>query len=213
MGRYIGPVCRLCRREDEKLYLKGERCFTDKCAFNNRPTLPGQRGKFGQPIRRRKAKDYGIRLREKQKMRTIYGLMEKQFKNYFQKALRMKGQTGENFLQLLERRLDNVVYRLGFAPSRRAARQLVRHGHFLVNDKRVNVPGYLLKPGDVVRVREKSKQLEVIHEMLKKRGRVRELSWLQLDKAHLEGRLLSIPSREEIPTTVNEHLVVEFYSR
>ncbi len=213
MGRYIGPVCRLCRRENEKLYLKGERCYTDKCAFNTRPTLPGQRGKFGQPSRRRKPKDYGIRLREKQKMRTIYGLMERQFKNYFEKALQMPGQTGENFLQLLERRLDNVIFRLGFAPSRKAARQLVRHGHFLVNGKKVDIPSYIVKAGDIIQVKESSKQLEVIHETLKKRGRIKELSWLQLDKAHLEGKLLSIPTRAEIPTTVNEHLVVEFYSR
>lgn len=212
MGRYIGPVCRLCRRENEKLFLKGERCYTDKCSFSKRPTLPGQRGKFGQRTRR-KVKDYGIRLREKQKMRTIYGIMERQFRRYFEKARRMPGRTGENFLQLLERRLDNIVYRLGFAPSRRTAKLLVRHGHFLVNGKKVDIPSYILKPGDVIQVAEKSKQLDIIHEMIKRRGRVRELSWLQLDKAHLEGRLLSIPSRKDIPVTINEHLVVEFYAR
>jgi len=212
MGRYIGAVCRLCRRENEKLFLKGERCFTDKCAFNKRPTLPGQRGKFGQPPRR-KEKDYGIRLREKQKMRTIYGIMERQFRRYFEKARKMPGRTGENFLQILERRLDSIVYRLGFAPSRRCARQLIRHGHFAVNGKRVNVPSYVVKPGDLVQVSELSKKLEVMHEMIKRRGRVRELPWLQLDKAHLEGRLLSVPTRDEIPVVLNEHLVVEFYAR
>ena len=212
MGRYIGPVCRLCRREGQKLFLKGEKCYTDKCPYSKRPTLPGQRGKFGQPART-KLKDYGIRLREKQKLRTIYGVMERQFRKYFEMARRMPGLTGENLLQILERRLDNIVYRLGFAPSRRAARQLVRHGHFLVNGKKVDIPSYLLKPGDVVQVREKSRQLDIIHQMLKKRGRVKELPWLQVDKAHLEGRLLAIPSRKEIPVDVNESLVVEFYSR
>jgi len=212
MGRYIGPVCRLCRREGMKLYLKGERCYTDKCAFVRRPTLPGQRGKFGQPARR-KEKDYAKRLREKQKVRTYYGVMERQFRKYFEMARRMPGRTGENLLQILERRLDNIVYRLGFAPSRRAARQLVRHGHFLVNGRKVDIPSYLLKPGDVVSVREKSKKLDIIHEMLKKRGRVKELPWLQLNKAHLEGKLLAIPSREEIPVTFDESLIVEFYSR
>ncbi len=211
MGRYIGPVCRLCRRENEKLYLKGERCYTDKCAFVRRPTLPGQRGKFGQPARQ-KIKDYGIRLREKQKIKTYYGVLERQFRRYFKMAQKMPGRTGENLLQILERRLDNIVYRLGFAPSRRAARQLVRHGHFRVNGRKVDIPSYLLKPGDVVQVAEKSKKLDIIHEMLKKR-RVRELPWLQLDKAHLEGKLLAIPSRDEIPVKFNENLVVEFYSR
>ncbi len=212
MGRYIGPVCRLCRREGLKLFLKGDRCFSDKCAFNKRPNLPGQRGKFGQPARR-KVKDYGIRLREKQKIRTYYGVLEKKFRLYYKKALRTPGKTGENLLQLLERRLDNIVYRLGFSPSRRASRQLVRHGHFMVNQRKVDIPSYLIKPGDVVSVREKSSQLDIIHEMLKKRGRIQDLPWLQLDKAHLEGRFLSIPVREEIPVTFNESLVVEFYSR
>ncbi len=212
MGRYIGPVCRLCRREGMKLFLKGDRCQTDNCSYNTRPTLPGQRGKFGQPSRV-KLKDYGIRLREKQKIRTIYGVMERQFRKYFDMARRMPGRTGENLLQILERRFDSIIYRLGFAPSRRSARQLVRHGHFLINNKKVSIPSYLLRPGDVIQVKDKSKQLEIIHEMLKKRGRIKELPWLQLDKAHLEGRFLSMPPREEIPITVNEQLVVEFYSR
>ncbi|MCD6595286.1 30S ribosomal protein S4 [bacterium] len=212
MARYIGAVCRLCRREGEKLFLKGDKCYTDKCPFAKRPTLPGQRGKFGQPSRVR-VKDYGIRLREKQKLRTIYGVMEHQFRKYFNIARRMPGRAGENLLQLLERRLDNIVYRLGFAPSRKSARQLVRHGHFLVNGRKTDIPSYILHQGDVVQVMEKSKKLEIIHEMLKKRGRIIELSWLQLDKAHLEGRLLSMPTREEIPITINENFVVEFYSR
>ncbi len=212
MARTIGPRCRFCRRENEKLFLKGERCFTEKCSFNKRPTLPGQRGRFGQPVRH-KEKDYGIRLREKQKMRIMYGIGERQFRNYFKKSLRMPGRTGVNFLQLLERRFDSIVYRLGFAPSRYTARQLITHGHFLINGKKVNIPSYILRPGDVVQVAEKSRQLAVIHEMLRKKSRVKELPWLQIDKAHLEGRLLSIPSREEIPVTLNEDLVVEFYSR
>lgn len=212
MGHYIEAKCRACRREGEKLFLKGEKCFADNCPFARRPTQPGYRGKFGQ-LKRAKPKDYGIRLREKQKLRTMYGVMEKQFRRYFKLALGTPGRTGENLLKILERRLDNIVYRLGFAPSRDCAKQLVRHGHFRVNKKKVNIPSFLLKPGDVVEVREKSKTLDIIHSTLRKKGRVKELGWLQLDKAHLTGTLVSIPSREDIPVTVNENLVVEFYSR
>ncbi len=212
MARYLQATCRLCRREGMKLFLKGEKCYGEKCPYAVRPTLPGQRGKFGQPVRQ-KLKDYGIRLREKQKLRTQYGLLESQFANYFEKAKHMDGKTGHNLLKLLEVRFDNIVYRLGFAPSRNAARQLIRHGHMLINGNPVDIPSYSIKPGDLVSVREESKHLEIVHEMLKKKGRVQELPWLSVDKAHLEGRLVSLPTREEIPVTVNEQFVVEFYSR
>lgn len=208
MARYLGPVCKLCRRESMKLYLKGDRCSTEKCAVTRRPYPPGQHGQG-----RIKLSEYGLRLREKQKMRRIYGLLERQFHNTYKKALRVKGVTGENLLRLLERRLDNIVYRLGFAPSRNAARQLVRHRHFMVNDRLVDVPSYLVKSGDVIKVREKSRKLEIIHASMRKMREGKALPWLDLNKANLTGTVLEIPARADIPTEVNEGLIVELYSK
>lgn len=209
MARYIGPVCKLCRREGKKLFLKGAKCFSPKCPVEKRSFPPGQHGR----TRRLKLSDYGVQLREKQKMRRIYGLLEKQFHNYYKKALKIKGVTGENLLRLLERRLDNVVYRLGFAPSRSAARQLVRHRHFIVNNRLVDVPSFSLRPGDVIKVRDKSRKLEIIHASMRKMREGRLLPWLELDKASMTGTLLEIPGRTDIPTEVNENLVVELYSK
>ncbi len=209
MARDTGPVCRICRREGYKLYLKGERCFTDKCAVERRNYPPGQHGHF-----RSKPSDYGLRLREKQKVKKIYGVLETQFKRYFEKADRMKGITGYNLLLLLERRLDNIVYRMGFAISRRQARQLVRHGHFLVNGRKVDIPSYLVKVGDVIEVREKSRKLEVIKKALETteaRGGVPR--WLELDKDNFRGVVADLPKREELTMPIQEQLIVEFYSR
>jgi len=209
MARYNGPVCKLCRREKTKLFLKGDRCYTDKCALEKKETLPGQHG----TLRRRRLSEYGLQLREKQKVRRIYGIMEKQFRNYFQKAERKRGITGENLLRALESRLDNTVYRLGFAPSRKTARQLVRHGHFQVNERKVNIPSYQVKPRDVVKVREKSRDLAIIHDSLKAVDRLGKLSWLRVDKAKLEGEILDLPTREQIPEPITEKLIVELYSK
>lgn len=208
MARYTGPVCRLCHRENMKLYLKGDRCYSDKCAYERRNYAPGQHGKT-----RAKLSDYGLRLREKQKLRRIYELTETQFKKYFKEAERQKGITGTNFLILLERRLDNVVYRLGFAQSRAQARQLVRHGHFLVNGKSVDIPSYLVKPGDTVTVREKSRNLAVINEALEALPRRGVPPWLELRKEQYEGVFKTFPTREEIDIPVQEQLIVEFYSK
>jgi small subunit ribosomal protein S4 len=191
-----------------KLYLKGDRCYSDKCAYERRNYAPGQHGKL-----RSKLSDYGLRLREKQKLRRIYGLTEKQFKLYFKEADRQKGVTGTNFLILLERRLDNTVYRLGFAQSRAQARQLVRHGHFLVNGKAVDIPSYLLKPGDVISVVEKSRGLAVINEALEALPRRGVPPWLELRKEQYEGVFKTFPTREEIDIPVQEQLIVEFYSK
>jgi len=209
MARYRAANCRLCRREGAKLFLKGRRCFSDKCAFEKRGYAPGQHGHFT----RRKTSNYGIQLREKQKVRRTYGILEKQFRGYFQKAAREKGITGENLLRLLERRLDNIVYRLGFAPSRKAARQLVGNGHFMVNDRKVDIPSFLVKVGDVVQVREKSRNLAIIHDALKEVGRRPELPWLRLDKVKLQGEVLQIPSREDISMPFEEQLIVALYSK
>jgi small subunit ribosomal protein S4 len=209
MARYIGPVCKLCRREEQKLFLKGSKCATPKCPVEKRNVPPGQHGS----ARRFKQSNYGVQLREKQKVRRIYGILERQFRNSFQKAERQKGITSEALLQELECRLDNVVYRLGFAPSRKSARQMVRHRHFLVNDKIVNVPSYHLKAGDVVQVREKSKKLEIIHASMKRMKEGRLLPWLDLDKAGMKGSLLNIPGRADIPLEANESLIVELYSK
>lgn len=210
MARYTGPVCRQCRREGAKLFLKGDRCYTEKCSFARRETPPGARL---YSFARRRSSEYGIRLREKQKLRRTYGMLEKQFRNLFKKANRMKGNTGENFLKLLESRFDNVVYRMGFAPSRRAARQLILHRHFLVNGGLVNIPSYQVMPGDVIQVKPDSNQLDIIHLALRKKGRVEDLSWFEVNKAKLEGKMLNIPSREDIPVDVNELFVVEYYSK
>lgn len=209
MGRYTGPVCRLCRRERMKLYLKGEKCYTEKCPLEKKNYPPGQHG----PLRRARLSEYGIQLREKQKLRRIYGVLERQFRRYFGMATRQKGITGENLIKILERRLDNVVYRLGFAPSRKAARQLVKHGHILVNGKRVDIPSYLVDPGDEIRVKDKSKELEIIHNSLKRVTETSLVPWLQLNKATLSGVFMYVPERSEIPINVNEQLIVELYSK
>jgi small subunit ribosomal protein S4 len=208
MARYTEANCKLCRREGEKLFLKGARCYGENCAFDRRAYSPGERGRS----MRRKGSEYALRLREKQKARRIYGILERQFRNYFQRAAREKGVTGENLLKMLECRLDNMVYRLGFAPSRKAARQLVLHRHFLVNNRRVNIPSYQLKPGDVVNVREKSRNLDMIHQALRE-GRIADLPYLRLDKARLEGEVLEFPKRIDIPVTIQEQLIVELYSK
>jgi small subunit ribosomal protein S4 len=208
MARYIGSVCKLCRREGEKLILKGERCYSEKCAFDRRGYAPGQ---HGQTLRRR-GSEYRNQLREKQKMRRIYGILERQFSNYFKKADKQKGITGENLLRMLECRLDNLVYRLGFSPSRNSARQLVRHGHFMVNQKKNNIPSYQVKPGDTISVREKSRNLEIIHAALKE-ARGADLPYLRVDKAKLLGELLEWPKRTDIPVLAQEQLVVELYSK
>jgi len=209
MARYRDANCKLCRREGMKLFLKGNRCVTDKCAFERRGYAPGQHGQTG----RRKGSEYGFQLREKQKIRRIYGVLEKQFRNYFAEAARLKGITGDNLLILLECRLDNLAYRLGFAPSRKSARQLVLHRHFTVNDKIVDIPSYQVKPGDLMKVREKSRTIDIIHSSMKEVGKVYDYPWLRLDKAKMEGELLERPKRLDIPVTVQEQMVVELYSK
>jgi small subunit ribosomal protein S4 len=208
MARYTGPSCKLCRREKQKLFLKGSKCYSEKCPIEGKNYPPGQHGLN----RRVKFSEYGVQLREKQKVKRIYGLLETQFRNYFEKANKQKGVTGENLIQLLERRLDNVVFRLGFAASRKAARQLVLHGHLLVNDKKVTIPSYLLTEGDVVSVRDKSKKLDVIHNSLR-RTKDNLYNWLQVEKATLSGTFMQVPGREDIPLNANEQLIVELYSK
>jgi len=209
MARYIGPVCRLCRREGMKLFLKGERCYTEKCAIEKRNFAPGQHGK----TRKSKLAGYGVQLREKQKVKRIYGVLEDQFRLYFEQAERTRGITGETLLQLLERRLDNVAYRLGFATSRPQGRQLVRHGHLTVNGRKVNIPSYSVKPGDVIAVRETSKKSPaILHALEEVKGRgVPE--WLQFDAAGLSAKIGSVPTREQINLPVQEQLIVELYSK
>ena len=209
MGRYIGPVCRLCRREGVKLYLKGERCYSPKCAMERRPYPPGQHGQK----RARRPSDYAVRLREKQKLRRIYGISERQFRNLFEEASKKKGVTGSVFLGLLESRLDNVVYRLGFAVSRRQARQLVRHGHLTVNGRRVDLPSYRVRPGDEIAVAEKSRNLELIRQNLEAMKGRKVGPWLSLDVEGMKGKFLRLPDREDLALPVNEQLVIEFYSR
>jgi len=208
LARYTESQCRLCRRETMKLYLKGDRCFSDKCAIERRNYPPGQHGQ-----NRGKLSDYGIQLREKQKIKRIYGLVEKQFESYFEEADRQRGVTGTNFLVLLERRLDNTVYRLGFSNSRSQARQLVRHGHFLVNGRKVNIPSYLLRAGDTVAVAQASRNLQVISESMGALPRRGLPAWLDLDTSKFEGVFKALPSREEMNLPVQEQLVVEFYSK
>lgn len=209
MARYTGPVCRLCRREGMKLYLKGDRCYSEKCAIERRNYAPGDKGQ----ARRNKMTEYGLQLREKQKARRIYGVLERQFRRYFSIAERQKGITGENLLRLLERRLDNVVYRLGFAASRNEARQLVRHGHFTVNGRRVNIPSYLVRVGDVIAVAEKSKDLARFAELAEVAAQKTPPAWLDVDVENMQGRVLNLPSREDIDIPIKEHLIVELYSR
>lgn len=208
MARYTGPSCRLCRRENMELFLKGDRCYTDKCAIKRRNYAPGQHGQG-----RSKNSAYGIQLREKQKVRRIYGILEKQFRGYFAEADRLKGVTGENLLSLLERRLDNVVYRLGFASSRSESRQLVRHGHFTLNGKKVNIPSIQTKIGDVVELREKSRKIVAINDALDAVTRRGIPQWLELDRDACKGNLKALPIREDITTPIQEQLVVELYSK
>ena len=210
MARYTGPVCRLCRREGEKLYLKGDRCYSDKCGFSKHAYAPGQ---HGQGQGRKKVSEYGIQLREKQKTRRYYGLLEKQFHSYFEKADRQKGNTGENLLVLLERRLDNVVYRLGMAAGRVQARQLVRHGHFTVNGHKVDIPSFLVKAGDLVEVIETSKASPLIKQIGETLATKTVSGWLELTPAAMTGKVLRFPTREEIDIPIQEHLIVELYSR
>jgi len=215
MARYTGPVCKLCRREGVKLFLKGDRCMTSKCAMERRAYPPGEHGSTrgrGRG-RRRKPSDYALQLREKQKVRRTYGVLERQFRRYFANAERMPGLTGENLLQLLERRLDNVVYRLGLADSRAQARQLVCHGHFAVNGRKMNIPSYIVRVGDVVTVRERSKGNSYFKERVKGLGRRSLPDWLALNPKTLEGQVAALPARSDTDVSLNEQLVVEYYSR
>lgn len=209
MARYIDASCKLCRRERQKLFLKGTKCYTEKCPIERRNYPPGQHGQS----RRSKISEYGVQLREKQKVRKMYGLVEAQFRNYFERALKQTGRTGEQLVKTLERRLDNVIYRMGFAPSRKSARQLILHGHFMVNNKRVDIPSYLVNPGDVIQVREKSRKLQLIHDAMKRMKDTAMLPWLSLDKATMSGTFLQVPERAEIPLNANEQLIVELYSK
>lgn len=208
MARYTGAVCRMCRREGQKLFLKGERCYSDKCSFTGRGYAPGQHGQ-----NRKKVSEYGIQLREKQKTRRFYGVLEGQFAKYFDMAERKQGLTGSNLLDICESRLDNVVYRLGFASSRAEARQLVVHGHYTVNGKRVNVPSYLTKPGEVVAICEKSRSSEKIKAVVEANSSRPVPMWLELDRDKLEAKIVRTPNRDEIDLDVQENLIVEFYSK
>ena len=208
MARYTGSVCRLCRREGMQLFLKGERCYTDKCSVKKRSYAPGQHGQ-----RRTKLSEYGIQLREKQKVKRIYGLTERQFRLYFEKAEKQKGITGENLLRSLEFRMDNVLYRGGFASSRNQARQLISHGHFLVNGRKVDIPSYFIRVGDVIRVRDQSKEIESIKNAPKRVDQRTIPKWIEFDKEKFEVIVIDIPQREEIPLNIHEQLVVELYSK
>ena len=211
MARYTGPVCRLCRREAMKLFLKGQRCFSDKCAIEKRNFVPGEHGRSYR--RRSRVIGYGLQLREKQKVKRVYGVLEQQFRRYFQKAARKKGVTGELLLQFLECRLDNVVHRLGFASSRKQARQLVRHGHLLVNGKKVNVPSYTVNEGDEVSIRPKSRKNVFIQSSLQELSGRGVPDWLQLDGDQFKGHVLQLPKREDIKIPVEESMIVELYSK
>ncbi len=208
MARYREPVCRLCRREGNKLFLKGDRCYSDKCAVERRPYPPGQHG-----TRKAKLSDYGVQLREKQKARRIYALLEAQFRKYFEMADQRKGATGENLLVLLERRLDNTVYRMGFAGSRQDARQLVRHGHVLVDGRKVDIPSFLLKPGARLEIREKSRKIARITEALVSAERRSVPPWLERDAASFSGVFKNYPTRDEVALPVQEQMIVELYSK
>ena len=208
MARYRDSVCRICRREGLKLFLKADRCYTDKCSIDRRAYPPGQHGQG-----RKKVTEYGTQLREKQKVRRMYGLLEKQFRGYFKAAERKKGVTGDNLLMLLESRLDNIVYRFGFASSRNEARQMVNHGHFLVNGKKVDVTSYLLKPGNVIEVREKSRKHAKINSSLDAVVRRGVPEWLELDREKFKGTVKALPTREDITMPIQENLIVELYSK
>jgi small subunit ribosomal protein S4 len=209
--RYTGPVCRLCRREGTKLFLKGTKCFTDKCAVERRAYAPGQHGQ--STARRRKASEYAKQLREKQKVKRIYGVSEKQFRNTFEKVSTLPGITGHNLLAALESRLDNLVYRMGFAPSRNAARQLIRHRHIEVNRGLVDIPSYAVAPGQEIRVREKSREMGLVREALDQSARGQSPAWLAVDRDSFSGRMLERPQRPSIPIAAQEQLVVELYSK
>ncbi len=210
MARYLGPVCRLCRREGMKLFLKGERCHSEKCAIEKRNIPPGQHGRDRRP----KLMGYGLQLREKQRARRVYGVLERQFRNYFEKAAKMKGITGETLLSMLERRLDNVVYRMGFGTSRAQSRQLVRHGHIQVNGRKVNIPSFEVKTGDVIEVREKSRKNPTILAARDATAHQPVPSWLEVDREALRGRVIGAPRRDElVQIQLNEQLIVELYSK
>ena len=209
MARYTGASCRTCRRENLKLFLKGDRCYSDKCSFERRAYSPGQHGQN----RFRKVSDYAIQLREKQKVKHMYGMLEKQFRRYFHIADRAKGVTGENLLIMLERRLDNTVYRLGFASSRDQARQLIRHNHFTLNGKKVNIPSAFVKPGDVISLKEKSRKNELIIDNIEGAARRGVPSWLELVQQNFQGTVKALPNREEITLPIQEQLIVELYSK
>ena len=208
MARYTGAVCRQCRRENQKLFLKGDRCYSPKCSVGLRPTPPGEHGQ----ARQKKQSEYGMQLREKQKARRVYGVLEAQFHRYFEKAESKRGITGENLLVMLERRLDNVVYRLGFGSSRAHARQLVRHGHILINGQKVNIPSYQVAVNDVVSVRDKSAEAERFKALREGTGRVIP-KWIVLDASQLKANIVALPQREDVDTTIQEHMIVELYSR
>ena len=208
MARYLGPVCRLCRREGQKLFLKGDRCYTEKCSVDRRAYPPGQHGQA-----RPRVSNYGAQLREKQKVKRMYGLMERQFAGTVDRATRMRGRSGENLLQLLERRLDNVVFRLGFATSRAEARQLVRHGHFEVNGRKASTPSFLVKPGHVITLREGSREIaRIVGALETLEGRAIP-GWLEMDKSSFQGIVKALPSRDDITLPIEEQLIVELYSR
>jgi small subunit ribosomal protein S4 len=211
MSRYTGPVCRLCRREGTKLFLKGTKCFTEKCPVERRPYAPGQHGQ--STARRRKSSEYAKQLREKQKVKRIYGVSEQQFRNTFERVAKLPGMTGHNLLAALESRLDNIVYRMGFASSRKAARQLIRHRHVEVNQKNVDVPSYLVKPGEEIRVRMKSREQASILMAMDQSSRGAPLSWIAVDRDTFSGRMLERPARESIPIAAQEQLIVELYSK
>jgi small subunit ribosomal protein S4 len=208
VAKYTEAVCRICRRENNKLFLKGDRCYASKCSFERRPSAPGQHGS-----RRGKLSEYGLQLREKQKVKRSYGLLEKQFRSTFERAERQKGITGTNLLLLLERRLDNIVYRLGFTNSRSQARQLVNHGHFLVNGRKVDIPSYLVDSGDAVTLKEKSRKITFVNDSLETVARRGLPNWLELEKATYTGRVKELPTREDLSPQINEQLIVEFYSK
>ncbi len=208
MARYTEAVCRLCRREDMKLYLKGDRCYTNKCAIDRRGYAPGQHGQ-----RKHKQTEYGMQLREKQKAKRIYGILESQFRKYYDMAVKKKGVTGDNLLQILETRLDNVVYRLGFGTSRKEARQLVLHEHFTVNGKKVNIPSYLIEVGDVIQLKDKSKKSDKFKAVVESTSSKVVPKWLEVDVDKFEGKVIALPDREDIDLEIQDHLIVELYSR
>ncbi|MBC8313745.1 MAG: 30S ribosomal protein S4 [Candidatus Cloacimonetes bacterium] len=209
MARYLGPKCKLCRREGTKLFIKGSRCFSDKCSLERRNVPPGdQRSRY-----RKKMSDFGVRLREKQKAKRIYGILERQFRNYFKKAAKLKGVTGENLLLLLERRLDNIIYRCGFATSRSSARQLVNHGHVLVDGKKVDIPSFSVKSGNSIQIRNKSRQIPIIKEAMQSHKTLEQFNWLEVDPKEFKCKIVDLPKVEQLPQEIDARLIVEYYSK